>query len=74
VKVLLVNGERMGGTGTNISAYDGIAEKYRKELIADRHDQLGGGHALRSGIPENSRKSPLMELDIMYNCIKSTRF
>ncbi|MGI5887811.1 MAG: SDR family NAD(P)-dependent oxidoreductase [Oscillospiraceae bacterium] len=34
-------GDRMGGTGTYISAYDGIAARYRKEKIDDRHDQPG---------------------------------
>lgn len=34
-------GERMAGTGTNISAYDDIADRYRKEKIVDHHDQIG---------------------------------
>ncbi|MCI6673460.1 MAG: SDR family NAD(P)-dependent oxidoreductase [Spirochaetaceae bacterium] len=34
-------GSRMEGTGTRLTAYDGIAEAYRRELVRDQHDQLG---------------------------------
>jgi NAD(P)-dependent dehydrogenase (short-subunit alcohol dehydrogenase family) len=34
-------GDRMGGTGKTLSAYDDIADKYRKEKIVDHHDQIG---------------------------------
>lgn len=34
-------GSRMDGTETRVSAYDGIADKYRKEKIVDLHDQIG---------------------------------
>ena len=51
-------GERMGGTNTVISAYDGMADRYRKEKIVNHHDQIGdpdrcGEIIVRTAFAEN---------------------